>query len=150
MKRYCFAFSIILVFTSMNIVQAQTASQIAESVLAKYAEALSSKSSKKISSVFHSSATLLPNDAQYVEGRKGISNAFKGLESIEFQETFQVINAFEEGHMVVVQTENRGSWRNLKTSQSGKFSSKGLMILKQDDDEWKIYMYAFNDNPPSE
>lgn len=148
MRRYILPISVFLIAGFFNYSYSQDASRIAEGVLKKYAEALSSSSSKNISRVFHSSAVLLPNNSIYVQGRKGISNAFKGLESLEFNESFQVMNAFEEGEVIIVQTENRGKWKNPKTSDSGEFSSKGLMILKQDtDQEWKIFMYAFNDNP---
>ena len=106
---FCTIFSLIL---TVPLSWAQGASQIASGVLANYKQALSSKSSKKIAQVFHPEAVLLPNDNLYVSGRKGIAHVFSGLENIDFEEDFEIQEAFESGELIVVQTENRGKWAN--------------------------------------
>ena len=126
-------------------------SEVVRSLLDEYQVALSSKSSKKIAQVFHKDATILPEGKNVVVGRAGITEHFKGLETIDFKEEFVVDESFWAGEYIVVQTKNLGRWSTPDKRESGEFEVKGQMLLKQNHSkEWKIFRYAYSENEPPE
>ena len=128
--------------------RSQDAASIASNLLEQYARALSSKSAEDIAAVFTKDARILPHNSVAISGHEAITKHFKGLESIDFQESFELVHSEWAGKTILAQTENRGSWRDPGSGKSGEFSVKGMMALKPDaEGNWKIYMYAYNDNP---
>ena len=125
--------------------------EVVRSLLDDYEEALGSKSAEKIAQVFHEQATILPEGKNVVQGRAGIAEHFKDLETMNFEEKFIVDESFRAGEYIVVQTKNLGKWSIPDKHESGEFEVKGQMILKQNQKkEWKIFRYAYSGNEPPE
>lgn len=120
---------------------------VLKEVFANYEEALSSKSAEKVANSFFEDARILPEGKNVVIGRNAIIEHFSGLESIDFQESFEIEEVIESGDNFIVQTKNIGSWRNPESNDSGNFEVKGQLVIAKDSDGlWKILRYAYSGN----
>lgn len=128
--------------------QAQQAKQKAiMEMLGQYEEALSSKSASNVADIFHDDAQILPEGKPVVKGREAIIANFKGLETIDFKENFELKEYILAEDYVIIQTKNVGHWGNPTTKESGDFEVKGMMVLKPDEEgKLKIFRYAYNGN----
>lgn len=120
-------------------------------LLDEYSIALGSKSALSIAQIFHEDAQLLPENGNVVLGRSGIQEHFKGLESIDFEENFEIKEVLSAKDMAIVRTLNTGKWNNLENTESGSFLVKGQMVLKRSSSgDLKIFRYMYNSNPKEE
>jgi len=116
-------------------------------LLDQYGSAVGSKSSLKMADCFHDDAMILPEGKPIVKGREEIIESFKWLESVDFVEQFIIEEVITTGEYSIVRTRNIGSWKDLKTAESGNFEVKGQLILKPNQNgDLKIYRYMFNNN----
>ena len=118
-------------------------------LLSRLSAALTEKSAEKVAGLFHSDAIILAEGSTAVRGNKEIINHFKWLESIEFEEQFEIEEVIKAGEFLIVQTDNIWKWSNSNENKSIEFVLKGQLLLKEDEnDELKIYRYAYSGNDP--
>ena len=120
-------------------------------LLDEYSVALGSKSAQNVAEIFHEEAQLSPEDGNVVQGRAKIQEHFKGLETIDFEENFEIQEVLPTDNLIIVRTLNTGKWNNLDNTEGGSFSVKGQMVLKRaSNGALKIFRYMYNSNPTEE
>ena len=129
---------------------AHTGSEQADQLLEDYSKALGSKSAEQVSELFHEDAQILAEGKPTVVGRSDIRAHFSGLESIDFEESFEILDMLTSEDYIILQTRNSGNWKNPESGESGSFEVKGLFVLSPDKEgTLKILKYAYSGNGDS-
>lgn len=119
-----------------------------QNLIDNYAESLQSKSAEAMAANFHNEAILFPEGKASIKGKENITEFFKQLESIDFEEEFEIIEVIEGGELLILNTLNTGKWKDPAKGSEGEFTVKGMMTLKRDQQgKLTIYRYMFNSNP---
>ena len=100
-----------------------------EKLLNEYSIALGSKSAQNVAELFHEEAQLLAEGKNAVQGRAKIQEHFIGLESIDFEENFEIKDVVQAGNLSIVRTRNSGKWNNLDKTESGSFNVNPLIFV---------------------
>ncbi|MBV6655397.1 MAG: Dabb family protein [Mameliella sp.] len=146
-RYFLFLASIFAFSCNQNTVEPSEITQL----LDNYAVALGSKSAQQVAELFHKDAQLMPEGKAVVDGRAAIQDHFKGLESIDFEERFEIQEVLPSGNFTIVRTLNTGKWSSLDKTDHGSFSVKGQMVLKRDGKgNLKIFRYMYNSNAKEE
>ena len=142
-------FALIILLSCFSCSPAPIEKSEIRNLLDEYSAALSSKSAENVAGIFHTQAQVLPEGNNVAQGRAEIEALFKGLETIDFEENFEVQEVLPADDMVIVRTVNKGMWSSLESAESGSFTVKGQMILKRDNNaDLKIFRYMYNSDLP--
>ncbi|MEL6633269.1 MAG: Dabb family protein [Bacteroidota bacterium] len=119
-------------------------------VLNDYTVALASRSPSQIASNFHSQARILPDDVSPVEGLADIEAYYQWVKEEKFQAAIQIKEVITLGEAIYIETSEKVVERSNKKMGTETSIYKGLMILKKEKGEWKIFRYIFNETEDEE
>ncbi|MDB5263792.1 MAG: hypothetical protein JWQ14_3075 [Adhaeribacter sp.] len=116
----------------------------AEKMLAGYAEALNSADTALIPSFYTKDGLFMPESSKALTSGDLLKSSKSFLKKQRFQISFSVQDIVVDGDYAFVQATAKTSTSNFAANQEFSQTSRDFFVLRNEQDEWKIFRYIFN------